>query len=105
MSLSKADIVKADDLPRKKLSVPEWGGHVYIRVLTDEATQGWKEDDPTLSEVAAVSLCDKDGVRLFTDKEVGLLGKKSHKVLLRLAEEALTLNGLSKKGSEDHRKN
>ncbi len=32
--LSKEAILSADDLPREIVSVPEWGGQVYVRTMT-----------------------------------------------------------------------
>ena len=34
MSLSRQNILEADDLKRRSVRVPEWGGEVYVRELT-----------------------------------------------------------------------
>ena len=37
--LTKEAILAADDLPREKVDVPEWGGEVYVRALTGAQMQ------------------------------------------------------------------
>ena len=105
MGLSKADILKVEDLPREKMSVPEWGGHVWIRVLTGAEADSLGATAPSPARIAMLSLCDKDGVRLFGEKDMPTLQGKSSVVLRRIVEVALKLSGLSGGAEETSRKN
>ncbi|MEX1037859.1 MAG: hypothetical protein WDZ96_03270 [Acidimicrobiia bacterium] len=111
MSL-KDKILSADDLPRKPLIVPEWGitaeDDGWIRGLTgterdayESSVRQFKGQQMVvkLENVRArlVSLClvDGEGNRVFTDKEVVVLGAKSGRVLDRLFDQAAALSGLT----------
>lgn len=108
----KDKILAADDLPRKPLLVPEWGiteeDDGWIRGLTgterdayESSVRQFKGQQMVvkLENVRArlVSLClvDGEGARVFTDKEVVDLGKKSGRVLDRLFDQAAALSGLT----------
>lgn len=105
MSLTKADILKCEDLPREKVSVPEWKGHVWVRVLTGAEVDSLGTGNPSQARIAVLSICDKDGERLFNDKEVAALQAKSSRALRRVVEAALAINGLNEAASETRRKN
>jgi hypothetical protein len=105
MSLSKTDILKVEDLPREKMSVPEWGGHIWIRVLTGAEADSLGSTAPSPARIAMLSVCDKDGVRLFGEKDMSTLQAKSSVVLRRIVEAALKLSGLSTEAGETLRGN
>lgn len=117
MSL-KEKILAADDLPREPLVVPEWGiteeDGGFIRGLTGSELDAYQASfrkfrgntqTITLSDMrsrlVASCLIDGDGNRVFSDKEVRDLGKKSGKVLDRLYDDAARLSGLSEQAQEE----
>lgn len=112
--LTKEQILSADDLKREKVSVPEWGGHVWIRVMSgaerDGFEQGIVQGNRTnltniRAKLAALTVCDENGLRLFTDVDVIALGKKSAAALDRIFAAAQRLNGISGKDVEELEKN
>lgn len=117
--LSKQDILSADDLEFVDVEVPEWGGSVRVSMMSgsgrDEYEQslfkflpdGSAKPDLTNSraKLLAVCLVDENNERLFTLKEVELLGKKNSKVIERLHAVADQLNAVSPESVKDLAKN
>jgi hypothetical protein len=103
--LTKDAIFAADDLPREKVSVPEWGGHVYVRSMTGTERDAFEESINAGGELknfanfrarlAVLTVVDAEGKRLFDDKDVKALGKKSAAALTRVFNAATKLSGLS----------
>lgn len=106
--LSKKAILEADDLPRRVVSVPEWGGEVLVRGLTgaerDQFEAGTlvkrgKDYDVQLTDLRArlvvLSVIDENGERLFDTADVEALSKKSASALNRVFEVAQELSGLT----------
>jgi hypothetical protein len=109
--LSKQAILGANDLERKEINVPEWGGRVYVRTMSGSERDSFEER--TLSQpykdlrarLAVATVCDRDGVLLFGDDDVSALTKKSSKALDRVFAVATRLSGLSRDDIEDLKKN
>jgi len=112
--LDKKQILNADDLPREKVSVPQWGGDVYVRTLTGTErddfeqsclTSKGKNKDMNLKNIRArlcvLCICREDGTRLFDARDVDALGKKSSSALDLVFSVAQNLNGLSGKDAEE----
>jgi hypothetical protein len=112
--LGKTDILKADDIVKELVPVPEWGGAVYVKTMT-----GPERDQFELSCItgkgktrrmsfenvraiaAAFTICDETGKRLFQANEVIELGRKSGTALSRVWEAAARLNGLTQEDVEE----
>ena len=100
--LTRDDILGAQDLEIIKISVPEWGGDVYVKGMTgterDAFEVHWAERGDSVSniraEIVSQSLCDSDGNRLFTSEDVGALGKKAAVALQQVFEIAKKLSGI-----------
>jgi hypothetical protein len=100
--LTRDQILQAVDLGRELVSVPEWGGEVYVRVMTLGERLRW-EDAPTGDAsvlLLAMTLCDDKGELLFTAADLEALRKKSIAATMRLLRVARRLNGLSKEDLE-----
>ena len=104
--LTKDEILSADDMTTKSVSVPEWGGDVLVGTLTGRqrdkfeteftsATKGERGMDNIRAKLCALSLRDEKGESLFTLKDVNELGKKSAAALDRVFTAALALNGFT----------
>jgi len=123
MSL-KEQIQKANDLPREKISVPEWGCDVWIQGITSSADVDYEQSlltkigagaemtlEVNLANAKAKLVCrcmvDEDGVPIFESDEEGesILGGKSALVLNRLYEVALRLNAKTEADMEELVKN
>jgi hypothetical protein len=103
MSLTAEQILAADDMGLKKVAVPEWGGDVYIRVMSvgerDEYERMWigqkdKGIDNFRTKYLSRVLCDDKGNLLFRDKEAAL-AKKSGAVMGRLFDAAMSHNRMT----------
>jgi hypothetical protein len=112
--LSKDLILSSDDLPKELVSVPEWGGEVYIRCLTAAERDDWEasvmhmEGNKTKAnmqnlraKLVARTLCDEDGVRMFSDADVAALGQKSAAALDRLYTVAARISKISKQDEDE----
>lgn len=114
-SLSKDAILGADDLGMLKVEVPEWGGDVFVRVMTvgerDAYENEWvaskgKGVEDFRTKFLARCLCDDKGTLLFTTAEdFAKLAKKSAKVMSRLWQKAMDHNALSDADVEELAKN
>lgn len=113
MVLNRDAILENRDLETKEVEVPEWGGSVLIRTWTgadrdqyDLAVAKAREDGNQVPEnvralTVAISVVDEDGNRIFKDKDVELIGRKSGKALDRIFTEALKLNLVSAAAVEE----
>jgi len=113
--LSKEEILGANDLIREVVNVPEWGGDVYVYTMTGEERDSFEvsivdgKGKTTFLNIRA-KLCartirDEEGNRIFTDKEIDLLGKKSGIALDRIFDVAKRLNGIGKEEIKELEKN
>ena len=114
MYLTRDQILAAEDLPAEDVDVPEWGGVVRVRGLNGterdafEASVVEQRGKKTRVDMAnfraklsAKCLVDADGQRLFSERDVGLLGRKSAAALQRVFEVAQRLSGLSNEDVEE----
>lgn len=108
--LTKIAILSADDLHKELVEVPEWGGEVYIRTMTGTERDAFEvallADGQTgaanvRAKLLARCLCDADGGRLFDDRDIAALGKKSASALDRCFSVAQRLNGFTKGDVEE----
>lgn len=113
-ALTRDQILSADDLGLLKVSVPEWGGDVYIRVMSvgerDAYENEWirKKDtgvDDFRTKFLVRCLVDEKGQRLFDNGDVSKLSSKSAKVMNRVWQAAMEHNNLSDADIEELAKN
>jgi hypothetical protein len=78
--------------------VPEWGGSVYLRVLSaaDQValSDGVEAKDMPLL-VLVHCIVDDDGQRIFGDDDVDELGQEQFPIIMRVFAAAAKINGLS----------
>lgn len=113
--LTREQIFEAKDIKSELVTVPEWGGDVYVTELSGSARDQFegslvgKNGGTNLTNVraklVAASVTDKDGNLLFTDKDVARLGKKSGKALDRIYEAAQRLSKITDDEVEELAKN
>jgi hypothetical protein len=113
-TLTKEQILAADDLGLLKVPVPEWGGEVYIRVMSvgerDAYENEWvrKKDsgvDDFRTKFLVRCLVDEKGARLFDNGDIARLSAKSAKVMNRIWQAAMDHNNLSETAIEELAKN
>lgn len=114
MNLSKDQILAADDMGLLKVSVPEWGGDVFVRVMTvgerDAYENEWQQKKSTgvddfRTKFLVRCLVDEKGNRLFENGDVARLSQKSARVMNRLWLAAMEHNNLSDESVEELAKN
>lgn len=112
MLLTADAILAAADVKSEVVDVPEWGGSVRIAVMSGRArddfmtaTAGGVSVSAFQAKLLSLSLVDDEGALLFTADQVEALQGKSKDVLDRIGAQAMTLNGIGKKASEEIAKN
>lgn len=117
--LSAEEILGAThDFEVQKVDVPEWGGCVFVREMSEKDYTDWinesrkiadagdeeeLEGKPSTSAVGLLwrTMCDEDGALLFTLEQVEQIRDKSLRVLNRISDAALNVNGLKVKDEEE----
>jgi hypothetical protein len=114
--LSRAMIEQASELRTEIVSVPEWGGSVMIRELTGEerdeyeagiiGDRGGRDRRINLRNIRAklVGLCLIDpetNQRMYSDREIGILGRKSARALSRVSEACQRLAGITEEDVDE----
>lgn len=115
MALSREDILSTGSVKVEKIAIPEWGGDVFIRVMSSaerdafEAASLERKGASKMANIrarlAAIVLSDESGKRLFADADAPALGAKLASALDRVFEAASKLNRLSKEDVEELEKN
>ena len=106
--LTKQEILDIQDIEIEQVDVVEWGGHVFVKGMsgierdTFEASivqQRGKDARVNMvnirAKLAAQTICDEEGVKMFTEKDVHALGKKSASALQRVFDVAQRLSGIT----------
>ena len=114
MSLSRDDILKADDIQIEEVEVPEWGGTLFVKGMTGTERDAFETSivetrgknsrvnmKNIRAKLAIHSICDEKGKTIFTAKDVEVLGNKSAAALQRVFDVASRLSGISDKDVEE----
>ncbi len=113
-TLTRDEILGADDLKTESVKVPEWGGTVLVRELTGAERDAWEasvvktngtkvtiDSQNMRAKLAALCIVDGDGKRVFTEKDVVKLGAKSAVALDRVTDVARRLSRIGEDELED----
>lgn len=111
--LTAESILNAEDFRYEDVECPEWGGTVRVRslsggqrsVITQRVQDKATED---LEELLVVMGCvDETGNRIFTNKDIDKLKKKSNTPISRISKKIMELSGIGNAGEmvEDAKKN
>lgn len=119
MALSRETILAANDMKKVNVTVPEWGGDVWVRMLTgverdvlDQSIAAARDTAEktgmpgryrVLSAIAFTT--DEEGVRLFTVKDADDLNDKAGAALDRIVDAGMKLNGMREADAEEAVKN
>jgi len=113
--LSRSDILSKNELKKIRVSVPAWGGDVFVSEFSADVKDSWeqklieaRENGGKLPHARAVFIVmivvDEKGNFLFTDKDIPAIAKLSAIALDDIVEKGQKLNGLGG-GIEDVKKN
>ena len=114
MPLTKDQILAADDLGLLEVNVPEWGGELFLRVMTVGERDAYENDwiqnkhrgvENFRAKFLQRVLCNSKGELLFTAGEIDLLAGKSARVMNRLWNLAMRHNSLTDADVEELAKN
>ena len=105
-TLTRTAILASEDLERRIVKVPEWGGEVTIRALTGKERDAFEEGSLDKNQkvtmhnirarLVAMSVIDAEtGERLFTNADATSLGDKSAQALNRCFEVSASLSGIT----------
>ena len=113
--LTKEQILKANDIKKQKVSVPEWGGDVYIKTMTGTERDVFEQSlitDKRKTDITNIraKLCvlttvDGKDERLFNEGDIQALGAKSAAALDRVFSVSQKLSGIGKSDIEEMAKN
>ncbi len=114
MPLTKDQILAADDLGLLEVPVKQWGGSVFIRVMSvaerDAYENEWVRNrkagvesvDNFRTKFLQKVLCNEKGELLFTTAEdIAALGNKSAKVMSLLWQKAMEHNALTEEDVQE----
>ena len=117
-SLTADQILQSQDMQCTLVPVPEWGGQVYVGMMTGEERDEWeqmcagtrgkdkKSNIKNLrAHLAVFTVQDETGAKLFNLTQVQALGKKSCAALDRIFDAAAKLNRLRPEDVEELVKN
>lgn len=122
MSLSKEQILAADDSKKELVQVPEWGGEVWVKCMSGSDRDTWEfsifaerqkaeKEGRSFSipnfraRLVAATLCNEKGERLFSNEEIVVLGNKSSAALESVFLAARRINKLRDEDVESLVKN
>lgn len=113
-TLSRDEILGADDLKSESVEVPEWGGAVIVRELTGAERDAWESsvvktngtkvtvDSRNMrAKLAALCIVDDEGKRMFSEKDTVALGNKSAAALDRVTDAARRLSRIGEDQLEE----
>lgn len=109
--LTKEKIFAAPDRPTVRVSVPEWGGDVFVRTMDGGLRATYEEllrgiEFPKLrATIVALTAADESGQPLFSEADIDALHAKSGAALDRVFAASIRLNRLRKSDLEDLEKN
>lgn len=112
MTLTREQILEADDLRMEEVMVPEWGGTVWVRGMSgaersmvEEYTASHPGREALRAIVTATCTRNEAGERLFTLEDVEALNDKNGAALQRVFEAASRLSSMLPAAAEKLRKN
>lgn len=112
--LNRDAILGANDLTKELVKVPEWGGEVYISMMTGASRDAWEQSlmatkgvslENIRARLVSFTAVGEDGKRLFNNEDAELLGEKSATALERCVKVAQKVNRLTEADLEDLVKN
>ena len=95
----------------KKVEIPEWGGHVFVRELTAHGRDRFedvmfafntetgkvemRQGQQRRTFFLVLTVCDENGDAVFTDEDISWLSEMEFSVIDRIYQEAQKINGMT----------
>lgn len=112
--LSRDAIMSVDDMDYEIVDVPEWGGKVRVRSMTGSERDAFEASlvkgtgkqqrvsvENIRAKLVALTVVDMEGNRIFNDKDITFLGRKSAAALDRVYEVSARLSKISKEDVDE----
>lgn len=116
--LTRDEILNATDFQYEEVEVPEWGGAVRVKSLSgierdrfedsifqQKGKQLVRNFKNFRAKLVSLTVVDGEGKRMFTEKDVDVLGNKSAAALDKVFSVAQRLSGLTKEDVDELTKN
>ena len=112
--LGKMDVLRAKKLKRELVSVPEWGGYIWVQEMTAEERDrfdswvvGRKTGDQTGMRLRVVlhTAINEDGSMMFSELDIDDLKDKSGCAVVTISNAGLKLSGMSEEAKSEEVKN
>lgn len=116
--LTKGAIFNSKDLPTQEVQIPEWGGSLFVRMLTAEERDAYEGSNFKLvngkpeanmsnarARFAVLVACDENGKPIFVADDAPELGRRSSRAVDRIVTAGRKLNGIGEDAVEDAKKN
>ena|SRR3990167_6165892 len=115
--MTPEEILALDDLTKEPITIPEWGNEMFlVRTMTagerdafEQREQERREKTRGLSGLRARLVVETleraDGTRVFNPTQADALSRKSGRILGRIFDVAVKLNGMNKADIEELAKN
>ena len=116
--LTREQILTVDDMIKEEVPVQELGGTVLVKRLSGEERDRYEDSlykqegkkykltvNNIKARLAAYSIIDENGNRIFTEVDIAELGKKSAKALNRVADVCRKLSGFTDEDMNELTKN
>lgn len=105
-TLTRKDILSAEDLKSERVKVPEWDGSIIVQEMTGTQRDAWEtsvvstdgkggvviNSENMRAKLCAMSIVDETGKLVFTKGDITALGKKSSAALDRVTDVAKRLS-------------
>lgn len=105
MSLTRDSILTARDGKTVEVDVPEWGGSLFVRILSGSqrdqldgyicAKKGTEDYAGVRALLVQLAACDGSGALLFTPADIPAISERNSIALQRVFDAAARLNGLN----------
>ncbi len=116
--LTREDILAVEDIGRELVAIPEWGGEVWVYGMTAAERDHLEKNlvqtkgkdvqtnlENVRAKIAAISIRNEEGKRIFNESDIHELGRKSALALDRIFNVAQRLSGISQEDVEELSKN
>jgi hypothetical protein len=113
--MTREDIIALDDLKKEKVSIPEWGGDFFVSEMTGNMRDSWEQSlmekdskgniKAARAKLVVATLTDDQGVHIFKDSDIDVVGKKSSTILDKICMVAQRLNKLTIEDVMEMKKN
>jgi hypothetical protein len=120
--LNKDDILNCNDFDLIEMTVEEWGGIINLKAMScyhknklqkhlaknnksdSEGNIALTDSSGLLERCVVYSVCDENGVLVFTESDIETLSKKNASVIERIAIKAKKISAFTETIIEDEKK-